>query len=379
MNAAASIGALGPGALSIAAEIADDRICSIRVASTRRTNLARLFVGRSAEEAPLLAERIFSLCGVSHRVVATRAIAAARNEPICVRRVQAETIALLADRVSGAVRSNMLLALQGSDDAPGVARIRALGEILSLARDLSALALANSSMTGAARKAIRSLIRKICSLGREHALRAQDESVIPARAEASLFDCLERQFSNCRDFVANVPDALRADDDAEILQAVQREGEHFAATPALSGRAPETGAFARHWRRTDFSGGALAARFEARMIDFAESLELLERADKEGETSEYAVAPSTREGFAAVETSRGRLYHWVRLSSGDRIKNYQIVAPTEWNFHPAGPFVGALLGAAIEPIGAEIGIARLAGLIDPCVPFRVEVSEAAHA
>jgi hypothetical protein len=50
------------------------------------------------------------------------------------------------------------------------------------------------------------------------------------------------------------------------------------------------------------------------------------------------IAPAVREGFAAVETSRGRLGHWTRLSRDGKIEDYAIVAPKEWNFHPAGPF-----------------------------------------
>ena len=66
MNSAADLGALGPGALSIVAEIADERVCSVRVVSSRPPHLTRLFIGRSADEIPILAERIYSLCGLSH-------------------------------------------------------------------------------------------------------------------------------------------------------------------------------------------------------------------------------------------------------------------------------------------------------------------------
>ena len=79
MNAASDLGALGPGALSIVADIADDRVCSVRVVSSRPTHLTRLFIGRPAKEIPILAERIYSLCGLSHAIAATRAIAEARR------------------------------------------------------------------------------------------------------------------------------------------------------------------------------------------------------------------------------------------------------------------------------------------------------------
>jgi hypothetical protein len=375
MNAAISLGAAGPGALSIAAEIADGRVCSVRVVSTRPTNLSRLFIGRPADEAPLLAERMFSLCGVSHRAVARRAIAAARNESSCARRVQAETIALLADRASGTLRSSMILALNGSGAAPSVGLIRPLSEILSLTRELCALTLASSSVTNSSRVAAKSLIRKISTLARDHAFFAERSDSVGAPGESPFFDPLRREISNCGGLVAVVPDVLSGADDAAVLDGVRSEGEAFSALPSLQGRAPETGAFARHWRETDFSHNVLAARFEARMIDLAETFDRLERAGEGEESGASAVSPSAREGFAAAETSRGRLYHWVRLTREDRIKDYAIVAPTEWNFHPAGPFVSALLGAAVHPKSAERWIAQLAALFDPCVPFRIETKE----
>jgi Ni,Fe-hydrogenase I large subunit len=84
-------------------------------------------------------------------------------------------------------------------------------------------------------------------------------------------------------------------------------------------------------------------------------------------------------GFAAVEASRGRLGHWTRLSPDGKIGDYAIAAPTEWNFHPAGPFVAAVLGAPVFRATAPLSIRRLAGLFDLCVLYRVEVVEPAHA
>jgi len=201
-------------------------------------------------------------------------------------------------------------------------------------------------------------------------------------AEGSWFRLLWREIVRDEGFAANVPDALDADDDAAVLARLRSDGEAFAAAPSLPGRAPETGAFARHWRKTDFSGSAAAARLGARLIDLAECLDRLARAaagEEMDRAEDQGVAPAPREGFAAVETSRGRLGHWTRLSRDGKIEDYAIVAPTEWNFHPAGPFVAAVLGARVSRGEAAASITRLAGLLDPCVLFRVEVVEPAHA
>jgi uptake hydrogenase large subunit len=47
MNAVAAAAA-GQGGLAITAEVADERVCAVRVSSMRPTNLSRLFIGRPA-------------------------------------------------------------------------------------------------------------------------------------------------------------------------------------------------------------------------------------------------------------------------------------------------------------------------------------------
>lgn len=379
MNAPIGFGALGPGAISIVAELADDRICSVRIGSSRPTHLARLFISRPAQEIPVLVERLYSLCGFSHAMAATHAIAAARGEAHAVERAP-QTIGLLCERLSETLRSSMTSTVRRGDAfALDEKAIRPLREILSLTRELTVLAVTDPFASAQNHSAGTLLIQRIRAVADELGLSTRPQAAPPTKN--SLFGRLWRELESDRGFAASVPDALGAEDDAAILDGLRRNGERFAAAPWLAGRAPETGAFARHWRDVDFSGGALPARLHARMIDLARCLKRL-TCTWGGDATEpdsRSAAPALREGFAAVETSRGDLYHWARLTSDDKISDYAIVAPTEWNFHPAGPFVAALLGARIPRGDAHQSIVRLASLFDPCVVFRVEVMEAAHA
>ena len=162
MNAASDFGALGPGALSIVAEIADDRVCSVRVVSSRPTHLTRLFIGRPAEEIPVLAERIYSLCGLSHAIVATRAIGAARGAASRAQSNQAQSIALLSERISELLRSSVTLALHENDAMRlDAGAMRPLAEVFSLTRDLLALAKSSRLTTASDRDAVRSIVEKI--------------------------------------------------------------------------------------------------------------------------------------------------------------------------------------------------------------------------
>jgi coenzyme F420-reducing hydrogenase alpha subunit len=355
----------------------------LRVVSSRPTHLTRLFVGRPAQEIPILAERIYSLCGMSHAVAATRAIGAARGEASRAQSNQAQSIALLSERISEILRSSVALALQENDAMRlDAGAMRPLAEVFSLTRDLLALAKTNRLSAASDRDALRTIIEKIGARARILGLPGNPDMLGARPAAGSWLGLLWTEIDRDEDFAAHVPDVLDVDDDPAVLARLRSDGEAFAAAPSLPGRAPETGAFARHWRKTDSYGGAATARLAARMIDLSECLDRLSRAAAGEETDQaeaHRVAPAVREGFAAVETSRGRLGHWTRLSRDGKIEDYAIVAPTEWNFHPAGPFVAAVLGARVSRATAAASIARLAGLFDPCVLYRVELAEPAHA
>jgi Ni,Fe-hydrogenase I large subunit len=68
------------------------------------------------------------------------------------------------------------------------------------------------------------------------------------------------------------------------------------------------------------------------------------------------------------------LLHVAHLEQG-RVTAYRIVAPTEWNFHPAGPFVTGMtaLGEAADLAAAAQALALS---LDPCVSYQVEVVNA---
>lgn len=81
-------------------------------------------------------------------------------------------------------------------------------------------------------------------------------------------------------------------------------------------------------------------------------------------------------GIAQVEAARGRLVHRVVIEDG-LIKDYQILAPTEWNFHPEGVVAEGLAGIARSGArGAELeALCRLyITAVDPCVGYRLSVS-----
>jgi hypothetical protein len=92
-------------------------------------------------------------------------------------------------------------------------------------------------------------------------------------------------------------------------------------------------------------------------------------------------APGTAEGqgLAWVEMARGLLVHQVELeAAAPVVRACRVLAPTEWNFHPAGEVarrVAALDSTLPAPLRTR-QLNLLMAAFDPCVPFEVEAAPA---
>ena len=92
-----------------------------------------------------------------------------------------------------------------------------------------------------------------------------------------------------------------------------------------------------------------------------------------------------RSGLAWIEMARGLLIHQVQLdASGSTVLSCQVLAPTEWNFHPQGAVAEALESMPAHASDAVIrAIAGLLSAYDPCVQHELNTSaspqESSHA
>ena len=74
-----------------------------------------------------------------------------------------------------------------------------------------------------------------------------------------------------------------------------------------------------------------------------------------------------------VESARGALGHWLDVCGG-RIRNYQIIAPTTWNFSPRdgadvpGALEQALVGTPVqEGEQTPVAVQHVVRSFDPCM------------
>ena len=169
-----------------------------------------------------------------------------------------------------------------------------------------------------------------------------------------------------------------------------RAGYTWCKAPRLEGRIVEVGALARqvvagHPLARDLLAGGhenggrgnVEARIVARFIEIARLVPAMEQWLSEIRPREpfiaHGAAGESGEGAGLTEAARGALGHWLRVEGG-RIANYQIIAPTTWNFSPRdeagqpGPLETALEGAPVqEGEEAPVSVQHIVRSFDPCM------------
>ncbi|WP_432474105.1 nickel-dependent hydrogenase large subunit [Amphritea sp. HPY] len=163
------------------------------------------------------------------------------------------------------------------------------------------------------------------------------------------------------------------------------EGYSWCKAPRLDNRVVEVGALARqlvnrHPLIEDLvssSGGNVQNRMLARLLELALVIPQMEQWAREidplqpfchqGELPEHA------DGVGMVEAARGSLGHWLSIRDG-RIANYQIIAPTTWNFSPRdqqgipGALEQALAGAPVLAGETDpVAVQHIVRSFDPCM------------
>lgn len=155
--------------------------------------------------------------------------------------------------------------------------------------------------------------------------------------------------------------------------------------PRLAGQVVETGAIARQLAAGQplvhdavaRCGGSVYTRVLARLVELAEVLPRMEQwlaALRPGEPwCADAQLPDDGQGVGLGEAARGALGHWVQWRRG-RLTNYQIVAPTSWNFSPRdaagtpGALEAALEGAPVQPGETNpVAVQHIVRSFDPCM------------
>ncbi|MEF3365170.1 nickel-dependent hydrogenase large subunit [Methylocystis sp. 9N] len=343
----------------------EDRVEAANITPRRQVDATRLLHGKAANDAPRLIGSVFTLCAASQRIASEAAVAAAQSLHLSDALRRRWRRMLYAERVAEHLRASLLDWPGEKNDPRRLAHLPALRQALTIARAAEKeednsfhIALkeaasrfgAPSGLDGAPRAWLGELWRDVLKNGH----------IAPYRERA--------------DFLAL--------GDAETVHCALRNADaEFLSRPNLPGRIVETGAFARQFARLSHNIGLMAARLQARLYDIAYALDALACREPMAGEEDLVVARSSRpgEGFAMVDSPRGFLFHRIEIDASGAVTTYDILAPTEWNFHPAGPFVQALAAAQLNVADPRRIVATLAALFDPCASCDIRLLEAQHA
>jgi hydrogenase large subunit len=180
--------------------------------------------------------------------------------------------------------------------------------------------------------------------------------------------------------------ALAPDEGYTLPQPDKKDAYSWCKAPRLSGQVVETGALARqmmagHPLVRDLvarHGASVTARVVARMLEFALVLPAMEVWLRKIQPGAAFCLPAIEieeaRGIGLIEAARGSLGHWLDVRKG-KIHNYQIIAPTTWNFSPRdaagepGALEQALVGLPAEEKSdaAPLAVQHVVRSFDPCM------------
>jgi len=371
------------------------RVRQVAVRSSRPMIAARVLTGKTAVDAAAVVPKLFSICGGAQGTAAAAALAAAgatgrefefgsREREVMLEALQDTFWHLLIDwpntmgtapcaTAVAAARFQIASSMRATDGTPRLNDATAMREL-----GVSLSAIAAQAIFGMPPAAW----QQLSGVEALQAWCARRETV-----PAILLGHVLTDWPALGRSATTLMPPSQSDTLLRVIVPALRNEPEFSRAPNWAGEPVETGGLAR--MREDplvqavqhRFGNAVVTRLVARLAELVRLLRELLGPEPQTAVPRRvrSVALGTGEGLAAVETARGLLLHRARLQE-HCVVDYQIVAPTEWNFHPDGPFVRLLLGARIGAgIKVRRRVERLAFVFDPCVGVGAEIREDAHA
>lgn len=365
----------------------------VTVRSTRPMDAARrVLIGKTAQDAAATVPMLFSICGGAQGAAATGALAAAgatvqeadfpsRDREVMLESLQDAFWHLLIDWPNAmgsapcatpvaAARYEIASSTRAADGTPRLNDATAMRELGIRLSTIAAQAIFGMPPAAWLELADGDALHAWCAR----------RQTVPA---VLLGHILADEPTLCRSAIPLMP-APQPDALLHVIVPALRSDPAFPSAPTWAGAPVETGALARMRKEPlvlalhGKFGNAVGTRIVARLVELALLTMELTGTDPRTEMPPriQSMPLGDGEGLAAVETARGLLLHRAHVRD-ECVVDYQIVAPTEWNFHSGGALVRGLENLEANDELRLLRSARLAvHALDPCIAFRVEVGHA---
>ena len=344
------------GEIRVTAFLAGDTVQRVSITADRPLSLASRMAGRPVAFVADAVAALHGLCGQSHAAAVHFAAAAARGITLPVAETGRWAQRLAGERLAEHLRHLIMDRDPDARSAENLADMRA--------------AIAAGQAAARSKTVHPDALSRLAGVLGEDFLSRASSAALPQGADDGPAATMMEGRGRC----AGPVDVLSPGDDEAVVAALAAD-IGFIRIPQLPGRVPETGPAARRGVTAVKPEAAAAARV-AEVRDAAARLLNPISCTPDGWITAGPAGPNA--GYAAVETPRGRLYYRLVIGDGGQVLDARVLAPTEWNFHPAGPLVRALTG--FRPGAAAVAaITRRAAAFDSCVGLRVAVESAADA
>lgn len=353
-------------------------MCAVNTVSIHSNRLrlsAGFFAGKPVETAPKLIGMLFSLCGTAQSVASARACEQALGQPTSAETEQHRDFQIRVETLfEHLLRLSQDWHTALGCEPPAPAELQAL---FKLKRDLLQATDPQPVLVAIRLWLEMHLLGMPALIWLEHCRDGNTNKLSTHGKTGNLISNLQsRNWGSLGDVkIQPLPDDLPVDWWQQCLTAV--DAEHFMAEPNIDGQACETSALTRQWENPDLQvwreryGSGLLTRLIARILDMLECASSLPALPAK-ERPEQKRIPQT--GISLVQTARGLLAHRVTQQNG-LIQHYQIVAPTEWNFHPHGSLHNMLASLQGNDTTDLTQQARsLITALDPCVDYQLEIT-----
>lgn len=389
------------GGIRLTLHLVGDRVGNAAITSTRPVGACSALEGRPVEEALRLLPNMFSICGTAQGHAGLEAAEAAMGWVASALHQDARQLLLLAETASEHAWRALMdwpPLIDGTPDVPALATLkkplaRISGHLYPdgdwnrlgggrLDPDRDGIQASLDELTNAVQVSVLGIdwneVADVDSLSAW----AGKGATPPARLVAHLLDL------NLAGFGASDVDPMPDLDPVDLDQHLDEDAERdFVASPRWHGAVFQTGPLARQWSvplvidvRDRFGPGVLSL-VVSRLVELSSVIGEMgaisvRLGQDEGADAATGSSGGSGVGMAAVEAARGRLVHRVAVEDG-RVTRYQILAPTEWNFHGDGPLTRGLEGASAENVEARARM--LVSALDPCVACEIDVVGRADA
>lgn len=379
------------GRLTIDLNVSSGSVASVAITSSRPIGASRLFHGKSVEDALKMVPMLFSICGTAQASAGVKA---------CERALGIEPNPKIERLRQGLANMESLrehlwrILLEWPEFMDEQPQKESMSQVLLLQKNFNAVMTNgnNPFLHPGEALDIESQVPDKLVRQTEELIQQMVFAMSPLEwLEMNSFDqlaawaaskttiaarMLDRVIHNSwSDLGDTAIDAL-PDLEPEMLYRMLQD-DSFVQQPNWSGQCCETTSITRVdtpllQQLRSLYGSGLLVRQVARLTEIAQLSISLIPTTIDLYLSETGTVENS--GIGQVATARGQLLHRVDLAEGV-VSRYQILAPTEWNFHPQGVVAKALATLKDSSEQTEQQARLLINAVDPCVGYELRVND----